>query len=132
MPAVIDVKERIRLSYFTQHKDKFMDIDRLIDYVMCDYEADPHSYADRIYAITGIRCDLAGKVDRNTLNVKKYYGYFDIKNENGRDEKLYEFWVVNGSILVYADEITYIPYEDVKCFEDTETHLSTGFIEPIL
>jgi len=66
------------------------------------------------------------------LNVKKYYGYYDLNNEDGRDERLYEFWVVNDSILVYAEEITYLPYEDVKCFEDTETHIATGFIEPIL
>jgi hypothetical protein len=35
-------------------------------------------------------------------------------------------------LLVYAEEITQLPYEDVKCFEDTNTHTSIGFIEPIL
>ena len=50
----------------------------------------------------------------------------------GKGEKLYEFWTVNNFILVYAKEITQLPYQDFKCFRDTETFLATGFIEPII
>ena len=52
--------------------------------------------------------------------------------KTGKGEKLYEFWTVNDMLLVYAKEIAFIPFESVKCFEDTETFLSTGFIEPII
>jgi hypothetical protein len=45
---------------------------------------------------------------------------------------MYEFWTVNDTILVYADEITVMPYEDFRVFEDTETFFATGLLEPIL
>ena len=34
--------------------------------------------------------------------------------------------------LVEAEEISFIPYEDFRCFEDTETYLATGALEPII
>lgn len=45
---------------------------------------------------------------------------------------MYEFWTINDMLLVYAEEISQIPFEAVRCFEDTETFFATGFIEPIL
>lgn len=50
----------------------------------------------------------------------------------GKNEKLYEFWTINNFMLVYAKEITQLPFQDFKCFRDTETFLATGFIEPII
>jgi hypothetical protein len=55
-----------------------------------------------------------------------------LSDDDGSEEKLYEFWTVNDSILVYAEEISQIPFVCVKAFEDTETFLATGFVEPIL
>lgn len=48
------------------------------------------------------------------------------------DERLYEFRVVDDIILICAKEITYIPFELIRCFEDTETMLSRGFVEPMM
>lgn len=55
-----------------------------------------------------------------------------MKGENGIDEKLYEFWTVDDIILIYAREISSIPFEAIKCFDDTESFLATGFLEPVL
>jgi hypothetical protein len=35
-------------------------------------------------------------------------------------------------VLVYAKEITQIPFEVIKCFPDTDTFLATGFLEQII
>lgn len=130
MPAVIEQKDRIRLSFFTQDKTKYMDIDKLEDCCNCEYDND---YNKRIYSITGIMY-AQGKIDKKSLTVKKYYWYYDMKWEESDNsgERLYEFWTINDVVLVYAKEITQIPFEDVKCFEDTNTHTSIGFIEPII
>jgi len=52
--------------------------------------------------------------------------------EEVKEEKLYEFTWISGTILIDAREITQLPFEDIKCFEDTETHFATGFVEPII
>jgi hypothetical protein len=52
--------------------------------------------------------------------------------EDASGERLYEFWTVNDLVLVYVDEITHIPYEDARCFPDTESFLATGIIEPMI
>lgn len=40
------------------------------------------------------------------------------------NEKLYEFWTVDDVLLIYACEITALPFEAIRCFEDTENFLS--------
>jgi hypothetical protein len=42
-----------------------------------------------------------------------------------KEEKLYQFTWVSGTVLIDAREITQLPFEDIKCFEDTETHFAT-------
>jgi len=54
----------------------------------------------------------------------------DIKEND--DERLYEIWVVNSMLVIKVEEITQIPIEQIRCFEDTETNLATGFLEPIV
>ena len=54
------------------------------------------------------------------------------KDGDGSGEKLYEFWTVNDILLVYAQEISCIPFEAARCFKDTESFFATGFVEPIL
>ena len=45
---------------------------------------------------------------------------------------MYEFWTLDDMMLIYAKEIVQIPFQDFKCFPDTETFLSTGFLEPVI
>jgi hypothetical protein len=70
------------------------------------------------------------KVDKNNLQVKFYYGLYDLK-DNG-DERLYKIGVANDLICICFEEITQIPFEQIRCFEDTESNLSVGFLESIM
>lgn len=84
-------------------------------------------------AVTGIMWNKPWKIDITNLTVKKYYGWFELDDEwDGSEEKMYEFWTIDDSIVCYAQEIYQLPYQAIKCFEDTETFLATGFLEPIL
>jgi hypothetical protein len=37
---------------------------------------------------------------------------------------MYEFWIVNNMIVIYAEEITHMPFEDARCSYDTESFLA--------
>lgn len=77
--------------------------------------------------------DKVSLVKPNSLNVKCYYGYYDLSDDKMlANEKLYEFWVVDDIVMVYACEIPFLPFEEFRVFEDTESFLATGFLEPIL
>jgi hypothetical protein len=130
MPCVIDNTRNVRLSFFTKNADKYKNIDKLIAVCMVEHN-DADSYAERIYALTGIS-NITSKVDKNKLFLRTYYGYYELEDKDGKEEKLYEFQIVNDLVLVSAKEITMIPFEDLKCFELPETHFATGFVEPIL
>lgn len=134
MNSIIETKEGIRLSFFTKDKDKYLNIDKLVDICKQPYNPnDVESYKQRIYGITGIKPNGNGKINMSDLTVDKYYGYYELDEDwDGSGEKLYEFWVVNDILLIYAEEISFIPFEAVRCFKDTETFHATGFIEPIL
>lgn len=41
------------------------------------------------------------------------------------NEKLYEFRTINDTVIVYANEISYMPFEDFKVFEDVEQFYPT-------
>ena len=41
------------------------------------------------------------------------------------NEKLYEFRTVDDVLLVYAKEISTMPFEDFRVFEDTESFFAT-------
>lgn len=62
------------------------------------------------------------------MTLKKYYGLYEIEEE----ERLYEFCVVEDLIVISAKEISFMPFELIRCFEDTETMLSWGFVEPMM
>lgn len=68
-----------------------------------------------------------------TVDTTSYYGLYDITDSDDMSgEKLYKFVTTGDLVLVEAEEISQIPFEDIRCFEDTETYLATGFLEPIM
>jgi hypothetical protein len=96
---------------------------------MADFNKDPSLYKDRVLAIAGITTATINKgIDKNSLSLKKFYGLYDIDG----DERLYQFCVVEDLIVIEAKEISFMPFELLRCFEDTETMLSWGFVEPML
>lgn len=40
--------------------------------------------------------------------------------------------IVNDIVVICMEEISQNPYELIRCFEDTETLFSWGFVEPIV
>lgn len=132
MPWIIDKTEGVRLAYFLKRKDKYMNVDKLIDLCSCEFD-DENTYNVKVMSIAGI--PVKERIKSDALVVKSFYGLYTIKWVNDNDvtnEKLYEFTWISWSVLVDAREITQLPFEDIKCFEDTETHFATGFIEPII
>lgn len=131
MPAVIEVSRNVRLSYFTKNRGKFMNVDELISLAL--NQEDDHWYRQRVLALTGVNLSWQSRLSRDRLDVKCYYWLYDLWNTDDRSwERLYEFWTVNDTVLVYADEISVMPFEDIRCFEDTDTYFSTWFVEPII
>lgn len=134
MSSIIDISRNIRLSYFTRNPKKFMNLDLL--QACCMSQSDLNNidwYKNRVASLLGINVDKVSLVKPNSLNVKCYYGYYDLSDDKMlANEKLYEFWVVDDTVMVYACEIPFLPFEEFRVFEDTESFLATGFLEPIL
>jgi len=68
-------------------------------------------------------------IDKNKLILKTFYGFYKYEDE---EEKLCKITTVDDLFVVEYEEITYMPIEDIKCFEDTEVYYSVGFVEPII
>lgn len=132
MPAIIEISRNVRLSFFTQNQSDYMNVDKLVECVRKPNE-DMNTYKQRIFALTWIDIQENNAINPSTLDIKQFYGYYSLgEKEDMTDEKLYEFWTVNDTIVVKAEEITAIPYEDFQVFKDTEEYFATGFLEPII
>ena len=102
-----------------------MNVDKIIESLRRTKE-DKNSIKDWIYSVTGIKVENTDVMEK-TLDIKCYYWYYDITDSKEyKNEKLYEFRTLNDIFLIYAEEITTFPFEDCKCFEDTDTFLATG------
>lgn len=134
MPYIIDVTENVRLWYFTKNKDNYIaeNLQKLKEICTSGSSEQDDAYRARVRELTGIQDYDWGKIDKNKLTVTTYYGLFDLEEEDGSWERLYEFVTVGDCLLLSAKEITQIPFEDIKCFDDTESHYAIGFVEPII
>lgn len=134
MPAIIELASNVRLSYFTQQKDKFMNVDKLVECVRKTDESDD-DYKRRMLALlwVSVSGSTADSIYPSTLQVKKFYWYLDISDDESlKNEKLYEFWIVNDMIIVEAKEISFLPFEDFRVFIDTEAYFAKGYIQSII
>ena len=105
-----------------------MNVDKLVDLCRCENDDDSKRQS-AVMSIAGIT--PKERIKSDALTIKSFYGLYSI-SDDAKEEKLYQFTWVGGAVLVDAREITQLPFEDIKCFEDTETHFATGFIEPII
>lgn len=128
MPAVIEIINGVRLSELKKDK-KYFNLDKLDDIVSIDMK-DFNSYKKKIQSLLGIDIESTEWVDRNNLKLKKFYGLYDMKEDG--DERLYEICTVNDMVVISFEEISQMPFVQIRCFEDTETNEAVGFIEPIL
>lgn len=136
MPGIIDLLNNVRLSEFTKHPDKYMNLQSIVScskWGGIGKEA-ISVYRERILQLTGLNfVTKTATLQPNNLQVKQFYWLYDLSEEkDGSEERLYRFTTVGGMFLAEAEEISFIPYEDFRCFEDTETYLATGALEPII
>lgn len=129
-PGIIEIVDWVRVSDLKRNK-KYINIDKILDLPRLeDFAQDSKTYKERIFAICGISADTMTEwVDKNSLTIKNYYWLYEYKKG---DERLYKISIVNDIILICIEEITQVPFEMIRCFEDTETMLSRGFVEPIM
>lgn len=133
MPAIIKVAKNVRLSYFTQHKDKFINVNDLVKICIAGQNGTQDEYTQIVQQIAWVTPITSSMMKPDTLELKRYCGYFDLsEKQDYSEEKLYEFWTVWDTLVTYAEEISQIPYEDTRCFEDTEAYFPSGMLEPIL
>lgn len=128
MPWIIDKTEWVRLAYFLKRKNKYMNVDKLVNICKCEFD-DEAKYKSTVMSIAGITPKERMKSD--ALTMKSFYWLYAL-DEDTKEEKLYQFTWIWWTVLIDAREITQLPFEDIKCFEDTETHFATWFIEPII
>lgn len=130
-PWIVELANNVRLSSFTKSK-KFMNVDKLIDCCMRP-EEDNRTYKQRMLSILWIEIDETSFIKPSTLTVKKYYGYYDLTDSKDMKwERLYEFRTVNDAVVVYAKEISQLPFEDFRVFLDTEAYYAKGYLQSII
>jgi len=130
MPSVIEVTNWVRLADLKRKKDKYMNLDK-IEFLPDEwtFKKDANKYKQEMNAISGIPIEnITGWVDKNSLTLRTYYWKYDIE----WDERLYKIATIDDLVVIEFEEITIMPFEDIKAFDNTENHYSVWFVEPIL
>jgi len=130
LPAIIEHQNGVRLADLKRAKERYINLDKLEDIAQMEvFQNNPEWYRTRLQAITGLNCQTVSEwVDKNALSLKTYYGLYEVKGE----EKMCKISIVNDIVVICMEEISQNPYELIRCFEDTETLFSWGFVEPIV
>lgn len=131
LPAIIEVTNGVRLWELKRNKDKYINLDKL-DAVpwLAAFAADPESYRKQLMALSGIDCSWKAEwIDKNALTLKTFHWLYAIGD---KEERMYKITTVDDLFVICFEEISQNPFELIRCFEDTETLLSWGFVEPII
>lgn len=133
LPSIIELKRNVRLSYFSQspNKSKYMNLKELVN--LASAYNNENEYKSRMQQLLGMEYNGQKLIKPDSIDLKCYYWYYDLSDKDDMsNEKLYEFRTINDTVIVYANEISYMPFEDFKVFEDVEQFYPTWFIEPTL
>lgn len=132
-PYEIELIEGVRLADIMRRKDKYFNLDKLaLIGNLKNEQLSLDEYKHKLQTIAGIQ-DINGEdtIDTNSLKLKVYYGYFN-ETEDAVKEKMYKICTVGDALVISYEEITQMPFEEIKCFEDPETSEARGFVEPII
>lgn len=131
MAGIIETISAVRLAELEANKDKYFNIDKIKGLPNMEEWQDEDGYKKRVFLMSGVNQSYRSKgIDKNNLTLKTFYGLYS--EEEGKDEQLYKITTVDDVFVICYEPISCIPFEDIKCFEDTETHYAVGFVEPIL
>ena len=131
-PALIEITNNVRFADLKRKKDKYFNLDKIENLPTSqDFAQDSDGSKARIFAITGIPAvdQKSTWVDKDALTLRTFYGKYALE---GKEERLYRIVTVNDTIMIDFEEITCIPFEDIKAFDDTETANAVWLVEPIL
>ena len=130
MPWLIELTCRVKYSELEYKEDKYFNLDKVKNLPSQEeYAKDPTWSKSRIWEISWIpQIYINSWINKDELTLKTYYWKYNLEWE----ERLYKFTTVCDYILIEAEEITCLPIEDIKCFDDVETHFATWMVEPIL
>lgn len=131
-PGFIEITEGIRLGSLLKKKEEYMNLDKLEQIKGIEGKTDVEEYKKALRQIAGISDEMPiSRVNTESLTLKTYYGYFNT-TEDPVKERLYRICTVSDLVVIDIEEITQIPFEEIKCFEDPETAHARGFVEPII
>ena len=132
-PYEIELVEGVRLGDIMKKKDLYFNLDKLEAIGnLKNSTSDLDEYKQRLMNIAGIQdINSEDKIDPNALKLKIYYGYFN-ESDDPIKEKMYKICTVGDALVLSYEEITQMPFEEIKCFEDPETSDARGFVEPII
>lgn len=130
--AVLDVTRNVRLWYILNRRNKFINVDKIVDIMSIGVDVDFESYRNKVEEITWLNYEATSKLELNKLDVVCYQWLYSLKDDNWRGERMYEFLVLGWILLISAKEITEMDYVPLHCFHDTETFISTWLVEPII
>ena len=131
MPAVIEMTYGVRFNDLKRKEKQYFNLD-LVEALpeKSEFSWDNAGYKQKLYELSWIKQDnRITPIDKNKLTLKTYYWFYKFDTE---EEKMCRITTVDDLFVVEYKEITYIPLEDIKCFEDTEVFYSVGFVEPIM
>lgn len=136
-PAVIEVITNVRFSDLKRKKDNYFNLDLIEDLPsQWQFDKDQDWSKAQIYAVTWIPpMDITCGVNKDELTLRTYYWVYETDSEDEEYdelERLYRITTVNDMIVIEFEEITSIPFEDIKAFDDTETSNAVWLVEPII
>jgi len=124
MPAIIEIARNVRISELEASGKYDQEIlDELKEIITTK---DPTLKNELIEKYAGITQNEVAEPDLHNLELKIYEGYW------GDEDKFIRATTVSDYLLIGYEEITWFSYEEFRVFEDTETFLAKGFIEPIM
>ncbi len=131
-PGFIKFTNGIRLAQLKQSSQNYINIDKLEKLPSIDtFRKDPSWYKQQVFNVLGVNLPESKEgIDKNALSMKTFYGWYS--KDDDSEESLYKISIVDDILVICFEEISQIPIEQIRCFEDTETNYATGFVEQIM
>ena len=129
MPAVLEVINGVRLDELKRRAEGegLFNLDKIDDVSNLEtFNSDEDSYKQSIFAITGIQqANTKGEVDKNSLNLKVYYGWF--KMDGDKMEKKYKITVGAERVVLGMEQMTSMQFVDFRAFLDPDVYYAIVF-----
>ena len=123
MPAVIRVRNGVRFDELKRNKDLF-NLEDVNALSTAAFAKDTDDYKRRLFDVSGIYTMNEQSIDRDSLSIDEYYGYF--REDDEMEESIYKVTVVNSEVVIGFEEIEKIPFIDGKAFDNTEAYYGSS------